>query len=154
MKLEDCGKELHNETYLPCVEATLFLPVQRSANCSSRLQLVCSPLFFFCATLFCGGTAFPWAIFFLLKSFTIRATYAQSHNKEALRQTVPRAAVPRYTLPAPSPGRSCTAPATLADILVPPSTFACGSKAFGTPSWEAVPGMSCIKPCAPFGDRA
>jgi len=36
---------------------------------------------------------------------------------------------------------------------VPPSTLVAGSKAFCTPSWAAVSGMSCINPCAPWGDR-
>ena len=37
---------------------------------------------------------------------------------------------------------------------VPPSRFWAGSKASATPSEDAVFGMSCMSPCAPFGETA
>jgi hypothetical protein len=69
------GHYRQNKIYLPCVEATLVLLVFLELLLAATVGLV--PGFFFCATLFCGATALPWAIFFLLKSFTIRATYAR-----------------------------------------------------------------------------
>jgi len=66
---------LRDETYLPCVEATV-VPLALLEVLFAAAPGFVLPLFF-CATLFCGADAFPCAIFFLLKSFTILATYAR-----------------------------------------------------------------------------
>src|ERR1700756_94767 len=59
---------LRDETYFPCVEATVVPLALLEVLFAAAPGFV--PLFF-CATLFCGAAAFPCAIFFLLKSFTI-----------------------------------------------------------------------------------
>ena len=62
--------------YLPCVEATVVRPAFWELLFAVTFDFVVE--LFVCATLFfCAATAFPFAIFFLLKSFTILATYAR-----------------------------------------------------------------------------
>ena len=39
-------------------------------------------------------------------------------------------------------------------MRTPAKMFWRGSKALLTPSWRAVSGMSCMRPCAPLEDRA
>ena len=50
-------------------------------------------------------------------------------------------------------GRRYSDPSAASEVLLP-STFCSGSKASLTPSAAAVPGINCIKPIAPGGDRA
>jgi hypothetical protein len=38
--------------------------------------------------------------------------------------------------------------------FVPPRMFSRGSKGFSMPTWRAVVGMSCMRPCAPTRDTA
>jgi hypothetical protein len=73
---KDVGEGNAKWCYLPWVEATVVCPAFLGLFLTVTFGFV-APLFV-CATLFfCPAATFPCAIFFLLKSFTILATYTR-----------------------------------------------------------------------------